>query len=200
MAENDDLSLMKRLQAGDESALSLIMERYEGPLFRFIYRYVENETEAADILELTFVKVYQNRKRYRPTAKFNTWLYTIAGNQCKDHARKKRRRPGDFAGRTDQSEMLAAASSSVTAESAPLPSETASRNEEREMLHRAIRGLPHELRMALVLFSLEGKSQDEVAGILGCTAKAVESRVYRAKKLLEARLGRGLGTRRRSMD
>lgn len=193
MNEVDDHSLMRRLRDGDDRALSLIIECHKTGLFRFVHRYVRNTTDAADILEQTFVKLYQNRHSYRPRARFSTWLFTIAANLCKDHARKRRRRPGDFAGDYDVSETLESASGDVFSEATPSPAESAAQNEEHRILRKAIDSLPHDLKSALVLFSLEGHSQEETAHLLGCSPKAVESRVYRAKKFLKERMEGVLG-------
>lgn len=186
---DDDLSLVKRLQDGDENALEQLMERYKNPLYGFIYRYVQTGSEAADILEETFVKLYINRSKFEPRAKFSTWLYTIAGNLCRDHARKKKRRPGDYASGTDHSVTLEKTSDPAFSDMGPSPAEAAARNEDYRLLQATIQTLPHELKTALVLFSLEGNSQEETAAKLGCSAKAVESRVYRAKKILKKKLG-----------
>jgi len=90
---DQDLELIVDLQDGDEAGLTAIMERYKDPLFGFIYRHVQNESDAADILEETFVKVCLNCQRFKPTARFRTWLYTIATNLCRDWARRRKRKP-----------------------------------------------------------------------------------------------------------
>jgi len=186
--EDVDLPLVKRLQDGDESALNELMERYKGPLFGFIYKYVQNESDAADLLEETFVKLYHNRHRFRPSAKFKTWLYTIAGNLCRDRARKLKRRPEicveEFSG--SGSDHLPEHGRLV--HEAETPHEETVRHEEIQAVREAIQTLPHDLKTATLLYCLEGHTQEAVAERLGCSVKAVETRVYRAKKLLAKKL------------
>ena len=185
-----DLPLVRRLQNGDDGALDELMERYKQPLFRYIYRYVQNETDAADVLEATFVKLYQNRDRYSPKAKFRTWLYTIAGNLCRDRARKMKRRPeistDDFY--TDVSDPLPEHERFLTKVASP--DEESVRNEEHAFVRQAVHALPHDLKAATLLYCLEGYTQEQVADRLGCSVKAVETRVYRANKLLAKRLAK----------
>jgi len=169
--------------------LEEIIAAYQGALYGFIYRYVNDRSEAEDILSHTFVKAWQSRERYRPKARFQTWLYTIAGNLCRDHARRQKRHPADYAakwGEFDEETDSGHAEGPTSVD----PAEEAARREEAATLRRAIDELPHDLKGALILFSLEGYSQEEAATRLGCTPKAIETRVYRAKKRLRALLGR----------
>ena len=85
--DDPDLPLIQALQRGTDRTLDELMQRHKEPLFRFIYRYVLNEEEARDLLQETFIRVYFKRDQYRPSAKFSTWLYHIALNLCRDHAR-----------------------------------------------------------------------------------------------------------------
>lgn len=185
-----DLALIRRLQGGEDEALNALMERYEKPLFRFVYRFTGNESDAADLVQATFVKVYLKRARFKPTATFRTWLYTIAKNLCRDWARARQRKPLVPVGEIFDREMHSAAAAGMSRTEIADPGEETARREETGELRAAIDGLPEELRSALILFCLEEHSQEEAATLLGCTAKAVETRVYRAKKILRQRLER----------
>lgn len=88
-----DETLMLRLQHGDESALAVLMQRWEIPLKRFIFRLIGNTSAATDIAQETFVRVYFKRATFRPGAKFSSWLFAIAANQAKNQLRWWRRRP-----------------------------------------------------------------------------------------------------------
>lgn len=181
-----DWPLVRSLQGGDDGALDALMERHREGLFRFIYRYVENEATAADLVQETFVRAYFKIAQYRPQAKFVTWLYRLALNLCRDHARSaaaraaKRTEPlpaeGQSEGKFDD------ALRSTT------PAQAAESSEEVARLHEAIQTLPHDLKTALILSALEQRPQQECAELLGTTPKAVETRVYRARKLLRAAL------------
>jgi len=181
-------ALITRFKKGDEGALEELISRYKHGLFRFIYRYVGDTFEADGILSHTFVKAWENRERYhRSKAQFQTWLYAIAVNLCRDHARKQRRHPADYA---SQCFELDERESRETIDTAEDPANDASKREERDLLRMAIDELPHELKSAVVLHCLEGHSQEKVAQFLGCSVKAIETRIYRAKQQLRARLER----------
>ena len=175
--DNSDSLLIERLQAGDDQALNELMERYRTPLYHYIYRFVHNAEDAADLLEETFVKLYFQRDKYKPKTAFRSWLFTIAANHCRDWIRKRKRRPttgvDEFFDST-QEDMLDEVS----------PANAVVVNEEARQLRRAIDRLPHNLKQAVTLFHLEEKSHQETATLLGCTSKAIETRLYQARKRL----------------
>src|SRR5260221_5418129 len=186
--DDPDLPLIQALQQGNDSALDELMQRHKEPLFRFIYRYVLNEEEARDLLQETFVRVYFKRDQYRPSAKFTTWLYHVALNLCRDHARshagKQDRLTESLVVRSDEGEER---ERDITAKSAN-PAEVAQTNEELLILERAIQTLPPDLKAVLILAALENRPQKECADLLGITVKAVETRVYRARRMLGTKL------------
>jgi RNA polymerase sigma-70 factor (ECF subfamily) len=180
-----DEELMRRLQGGDEAALAPLMQRWEIPVKRFVFRLIGNAAEADDLAQEVFVRVFTKRASFRAGARFSTWCFAIAANQAKNRLRWWKRRPvlsleawtaagGDAA---DGSRAGAAAS------------DTAVRGERIAAVQRAVAALPLDLRTALVLFEYEDQSMGEIAAALGCTAKAVENRLYRARQQLKAALG-----------
>lgn len=185
---SEDAAVMARLQAGDETALHAIMERWEKPALNFIYRYVNNWSVAVDLAQETFVRVYQNRGRYEPRAAFSSWLFAIAVNLCRTHRRwESRRRHGGV----EESERALA----DEPDTATTPDDSANRDDRARMVREAIGDLPHRLRVVVLLFEFEDLSHREIAEALGCSEKAVETRLYRARKqlreILENRLGEG---------
>jgi RNA polymerase sigma factor (sigma-70 family) len=178
-----DLPLVRALQAGDESALNELIRKYQEPLFRFICRYTSDEETARDILQETFVRLYFGIQGFRPRAKFGTWLYSIAMNLCRDYARSKQRRQSYATESLDASNVHRAVPAADRSPAADVES-----HERLANLQKAIEELPHDLRTALLLFAVEGRSQQECAELLGVSAKAVESRVYRARKILEKKI------------
>jgi RNA polymerase sigma factor CnrH len=176
-----DLPLVQALQSGDDTALDELMARYKGPVFGFILRYVQNEADAAELTQETFIRTYFNIRSFTPKARFVTWLFTIAINLCRDHVRSRHHhdlnrtfslnsREGDMAELTAKNQN---------------PSENAGQSEHTRDVAAAIDRLPHDLKTALVLTALEGLSHAEAAELLGTTPKGVETRVYRARKQLE---------------
>jgi RNA polymerase sigma factor CnrH len=178
-----DLPLVRALQAGDESALNELIRKYKEPLFRFICRYIGDEEASRDVLQETFVRLYFGIKRFRPSAKFVTWLYSIATNLCRDYARSRQRKQFYATESLDAGDTYR---KMPTAD--PGPAADIELHERMANLQQAIDELPHDLRTALLLFAVEGRSQQECAELLGVSLKAVETRVYRARKRLESKL------------
>jgi RNA polymerase sigma-70 factor, ECF subfamily len=186
MTETDE-SLMARLQGGEDLALNELMARWERPLAGYLMRQVGNETAALDLAEETFVRVFESRHRFEGRSTFRTWLYTIATNLCRNHHRWRARHPNvsfdapaGSDGDTSLGETLSA--------SGPTPAELASTGDEAHLVREAIAQLPEEQRVALLLFEYQDLSHAEIAEILGCSAKAVETRLYRARQTLRERL------------
>ncbi|MFT5470761.1 MAG: RNA polymerase sigma factor (sigma-70 family) [Verrucomicrobiales bacterium] len=184
--DDADAAEMARLQRGDESALHAIMERWEKSVLSFIYRYVNNWSVAVDLAQETFVKVYQSRARYKPRAAFSSWLFAIAVNLCRSHRRWERRHPrGGF----EESERALA----DEADEDTTPDDSADRDDRARIVRKAIGDLPHSLRVVILLFEFEGLSHREIAQALSCSEKAIETRLYRARKRLRETLEEQLG-------
>lgn len=187
-SEPTDEVLMMRLREGEEAALASLMVRWEAPVKSLLYRLLLNADEAAELAQEAFVKLYFQRTRFRPDARFGPWLLTIAANLARNRRRWWRRHP------------TVSLDAPVDGQEAPLPAwevvdpslgpvERALRAERAAAVRRAVAALPHELREVVVLVELEQLAHAEVAGILGCTAKAVEMRLYRARERLRRTLG-----------
>ena len=176
-----DLLLIEALQAGKESALNELINRHREPLFQFVYRYLRDETIARDVVQETFVRVFFKVKKFEPRSSVKTWIYTIALNLSRDEGRKLAKRQREVSvnapGPGDQPPM-------ELADARPSPDAEAGQHDRFALLQRAIEKLPHKLKSALILFSLEGKSQRESAEILGTTPKTVELRVAHARQKL----------------
>jgi RNA polymerase sigma-70 factor, ECF subfamily len=186
--DDPDQSDMARLAAGHEAALDSLMDRHRERLFYYLLRLLQNETEAADLAEETFVRVYQNRSRFKLDRKFSTWLYTIATNLARDLRRHHARHPQvsldaerDAPGRDFRE---------TVPENKPGPGELLESAERAETVRQAVAALPEDLRTPLVLSVYEDKSCAEIGEILDCTPKAVEMRLYRARHELRSRLAR----------
>ena len=184
-AEPDpDLALVDALAGGDESALTGLMDRYEQPIFHFIYRHVPNADDARELAQEVFVRLFFNVGKFKPEARFSTWLYQIALNLCRDHVKSRRSRQAartdSLSAREDDDEHPA---EDVAVENRT-PSDAAQAREKLAALDDGMAALPHDLRTALVLATLEQRSHQECAELLKTTPKAIETRVYRARKFL----------------
>ena len=177
---------MTRLAAGHEAALNELMDRHAERLFQYLVRSLQNEDDANDLAQETFVRVYQNRKKFDASKKFSTWLYAIASNLVRTRYRWRTRHPQlsldavNEATGNDFSETLP--------EQKPSPSENAQAEERAVAVRRAVAQLPEQLRTPLILSEYEEKSHAEIGAILKCSAKAVEVRIYRARQQLRESL------------
>lgn len=182
--ETDDNALMLRLQGGEDTALNELMTRWQTPLLRFIYRYVGDHHEALDLAQETFVRVYEARSRYRDNGQFSSWLYRIASNLCRNHLRWEQRHPTVSLARDDED----ADGSDALPAPGQTPSGDAERNDTARCVRETIQSLPHDLRTTVLLFEYQDLSYEEIAGVLECSPKAVETRLYRARKILRDKL------------
>ncbi len=173
---------MRRVQSGDEAALGALMERWELPLKAFVGRIVLNASEAEELAQETFVRVWQQRERFRAGAEFRPWMFSIAVNLARNRLRWWRRRPN-----VELHEWSVAEEAGIGG----AKEESALECKERATAVRdTVAALPLELREALVLFEYEQLSHAEIAAIVGATAKAVETRIYRAREKLRMALRR----------
>lgn len=173
---------MARLVAGQDIALNDLMERHAGRLMSYLTRCLQDKDTAADLSQETFVRVYQHRNKFDAQWKFSTWLYAIASNLVRDHLRWVARHPEV----PDEGIHL----SETTAAPELSPSEKMQAHERADAVRQAVAALPEELRLPLILAEYEEQAQAEIGEILGCTAKAVETRIYRARQQLRARLNK----------
>lgn len=181
---------MARLVAGHDAALNDLMERHAPSVFRFLCRMLANEDDANDLAQETFVRVYQHRTSFRPDACFSTWLYTIAANLARNHLRWRERHPNvalEAAPDEDTPSLR-----DTLADGRLTAPETMEAEERVNAIRAAVAELPEELRTPLVLAEYEDRSQKEIAAILSCSVKAVETRIYRARQLLRVCLKRFL--------
>lgn len=183
-SDAEDKLAMEQLRDGDDLALNEIMDRWTPRLGSYLTRMLGHEADVGDLLQETFVAVYRSRMRYRPKAKFSTWLFGIASNLARQKLRWRSRHP----------ELSYDINLDEVKES-PLNKEIEKNpihniiDEERAMKVRsAILSLPDDLRNAIILSQYEELPYMQIAKILKCSVKAVETRVYRSKALLRKRL------------
>jgi len=182
-SEPQDSELAASAVAGDERAFSWLMQRHKDALYRFIRRYTGDADEAYDLLQESFTAAWSALKRYDRTRSFPTWLRRIALNKCRDWSRRRAVRRW-----LTRNEGLDSWTGQNLPTDEPSPEAAVADKEQLTRLDRAIANLPAGLKEPLILTALEGLSQDEAGKILGLSAKAVEVRVYRARKALSSAL------------
>lgn len=181
-----DRADMERLVAGEDAALDALMERHAAKVFHFVFRMLGREEEAEDVAQETFVRVHRARASYRPSLRFSTWLFTIAANLARSQIRREVRHPSVSleAELPDGGFPLA---DRLPSKDRPAP-QVLEATERIEAVRKAVRDLPDDLREAIVLCEWEEMAVAEAARVLQTTPKAVESRLYRARKLLREAL------------
>jgi RNA polymerase sigma-70 factor, ECF subfamily len=181
-----DRADMERLMAGQDAALNDLMDRHATAVFHFLHRLVSNEDDANDLAQETFARVFRARASFRLNEKFSTWLYTIAANLARNHFRWRARHPNVSltTGAEDPEQSL----ENILPAKDAAPSEQTLTAERAAAVRQEVSRLAEDLREAIVLCEWEELSVAEAATILETTPKAIESRLYRARKQLRERL------------
>lgn len=173
--ERDDADLVVAALNRDERAFSELMRRHKDSLYRFVRSYVGDASEAYDLVQESFVSAWAALSRFERQRPFAVWLRRIALNKCRDWTRRRKVRAFFYEARP-----LDSPSSLAVSSDADDPSDVeASR---LGQLEQAIANLPTSLKEPLLLTTLDGMSHSEAASLLNLTPKAIEVRVYRAKR------------------
>jgi len=181
MTGRSDVELMLALRAGEEGAFAELVDRHRDAVVNLSYRYLGNRSDAEDLAQEVFLKVYRARARYKPTAKFTTWLYRVAVNACLNEVRNRRHRPTHVAaslGPAAEDDAVAP----VADHNAASPLDEAERSELREQVRAALSELPERQRLAILLNKFHGLGYEEMAESLGLSVPAVKSLLVRARE------------------
>ena len=169
---------------GRQAAYGELMQRYREPVFRLVRSHVGDADEALDVVQETFVAAFASIGRYDPSRPFRHWINRIALNKCRDWGRRRAvRRFFSFALPVGAAEAIV--DDAIFGESMVDDARALRSTED------ALARLPAALKEPLILTVIDGLSQAEAASVLGLTEKAVEVRIYRARKSLEAMLAAG---------
>jgi RNA polymerase sigma factor (sigma-70 family) len=178
-AELNDEQLMMAYSTGDGAAFETLYARHRGPLFRFIQRQLRDQAVSEELFQDVWQKVIVARERYKPEAKFSTWLYQIASNRITDHWRAAAHRPS---APDDADERAARVPDPET------PERKLSAFEERRRLQLALEELPPDQREVLLLRLEQELSLEEIGEITGVGRETVKSRLRYAMDKLRSRL------------
>lgn len=188
-----DAADMASLCSGDDEAMTRLMRRHAPRLHSVIARMLKDWTEAADVVDEAFIRVYRYRQRFDLQARFTTWLYTIALNQARNRLRHRARQP-EFVSLEELNEEELESQQRVPVRE-PAPDVHLEHEEVMQSLEDSFAALPPQLREPLELFACDELSQIEIASQLRCSAKAIEGRLYHARKRLRADFERFLHPR-----
>jgi len=182
-----DAVLMLRVKRGDRAAFAELVGKYRQPLFNFVCRTLRDETETEDVAQNTFLQVWKSRARYERTAKFSTWLFTIARNLCLNEIRRRSRHPAEaleesHAEHDDQPQRQ------YEDKKVFPPTEAALHGELARKIEAALAELPENQRTAILLCRRDEMSYEEIAEVLDCSLSATKSLIHRGREFLKEKL------------
>ena len=178
-----DVALMKRIADGDERAFQELVERHQNAVVGTVARMLGDPTEAEDIAQLAFLRIWKHAKRWRPEAKFTTYLFTITRNLVFNESRRRSRRK-----EVSSEEREEDSGFQMAAESRHGPEEETMKLEMHRQIDRAIATLPEAQRTAVILYSYESLPYEEIAGVLNTSVSSVKSLLFRARTTLREKL------------
>jgi RNA polymerase sigma-70 factor (ECF subfamily) len=184
-SSESDVALMQRVRDGDEDAFRELVERHQRAVINVIHRSLGDAWEAEDLAQRVFVQVYRSAPRYRPTAKFTTWLFTIVHNAILNEHRRRARHAAESLDAMAQPEDSAEPGVQVADASAVDPAREVAHRELQARIQEAVGRLPDPQRTAVILCRFEGLSYEEIAKVLRCSVSAVKSLLHRARQTLK---------------
>ncbi len=182
-----DADVIRRVQQGDMLAFEALVEKYKQPILNLLSRILGDPTEAEDVAQNAFVQLFKSARRYQYSAKFSTWLYTIARNLCLNELRRRARHPvatldGANAEQEGPNRQWLESRRTVAAPEALLQEEL------REKIEESLATLPENQRTAILLCREEEMSYTEIAAVLGISLAATKSLIHRGRETLKQKL------------
>jgi len=187
LAPDPDAVLMLRVQRGDLRAFEELVEKYKQAVVNLIARMLGDPVEAEDLGQNVFIQVHRSAGRYRVSAKFSTWLFTIARNLCLNELRRRSRHPAASLD-APHPEREHEPQHAVADRERSGPSETLLEGELVAKIREALLDLPENQRLAILLWRDEELAYEDIAAVLGCSLTAVKSLIHRGRETLKRRL------------
>jgi RNA polymerase sigma-70 factor (ECF subfamily) len=194
MTTPDDRELVRAASGGDQAAFRTLVERYQGKVYAVALGVLRDRDEAKDAAQEVFIKVYRNLASFEGDAKFFTWLYRIAMNVCIDNLRKKRGQKVEF----DETQTSEEPIDDTGIQPHRLgfdPARALADKELRAQLGAALSQLSPNHRTVLVMREVEGLSYQEMADEMSCSIGTIMSRLFHARKKMQALLLEARGDR-----
>jgi len=174
-----DVALMARAATGEHAAFEQLIERHQNAVVGTVAKMLGNPSDAQDIAQQVFLRLWKSAKRYQPTAKFTTYLFTITRNLVFNESRRRSRRKevsSDERAEDSHNELEDIGNSR--------PDSNLLQSELQAAVDRAIGELPENQRLAVVLRRYENMPYEEIAEVLGLSVSAVKSQLFRARGTL----------------
>ena len=187
---NAEALFIENLRRGDTGAFEKLVEERSGEIYGLLYRLTENREEAKDLTQETFLRAFQSITSFRGEADLRTWIYRIAINQARNRWRWWRRRRRDSTVSLDATDdngrqsLFATLKSDVSRD----PEQDTLAHEREHVLRKALRGLRHVYREAVILRDIEGFAYEEIAVALDISVGTVKSRLARGRQELRRKL------------
>jgi RNA polymerase sigma-70 factor (ECF subfamily) len=190
----EEAALVSELQAGSEEAFAYLLAVYANPIFNLVFHILADGSDAADVVQEVFVKVFRGIKQFHGESSLRTWIYRIAVHEASNHRRGWwRRRVHEPVSLDDTAGESGPTWGETRAGEAETPYEMVEHAERQKIVRRALAGLPQPYRTVVVLRELEGLSYEEIAQVLGIAEGTVKSRLMRGRELLRRKLAACLG-------
>jgi RNA polymerase sigma-70 factor (ECF subfamily) len=183
-----DADLMLRVKRGDHVAFAELVEKYKQPVMNLVYRFLRDATEAEDLAQNVFVQVYKSAARYEVSARFSTWLFTIARNLCLNELRRRSRHPADSLDASNNPESEDQPARQFEDPKATQPPDKLLHGELERKVDEAIAALPETQRTAIILCRRDDLSYEDIAKIIGCSLSATKSLIHRGRETLKQQL------------
>lgn len=183
-----DVALMKRVATEDEKAFRELVERHQNAVIGTVAKMLGDATEAEDIAQRVFLRVWKHAKRWRPEAKFTTYLFTITRNLVYNESRRRSRRK-----EVSSDERSEDRGAEPAADSRSEPDSELLKTEMHMEIDEAIQSLPEAQRTAVILYSYESMPYDEIAKVLDTSVSSVKSLLFRARGTLREKLSQHMG-------
>ena len=188
----EEAALIADLKAGSEEAFGLLIAQYHQPLYSLIARSLNDPTDAADITQEVFLKVFRSIRGFHGDCSLRTWLYRIAlreaSNQRRWWSRHKRQEITIDSPLTESTEDSEPSLAAMLADRGYTPYELAEQHELRDRVEAVLRQLPEAFRTVVVLREIEGFSYEEIAEVLNVNLGTVKSRLTRGRSALRSLL------------
>lgn len=182
-----DEDIIRQILKGNDELYTEIIDRYSSKLYSTAYSYTHNHEEAKDIVQEILIKAYKGLNGFKCDAKFSTWLYRIAVNNCIDWSRRKKSKVEMTIYSVEEDNVL-----DNMASDAATPEEIVLMQEHKEAVRNSVACLPEIYKTVLILYYFEELQVQEICNILDCPRKTIETRLYRAKGLLKSLLKENL--------
>ena len=183
--QDEDVRLMLAVKAGDAAAFEQLVTRHQERILSTLIHFTDSLQQAEELTQEVFLKVYEARLRYEPTAKFTTWLYRIGRNEGLNAVRHKKRHPERYLNASPPADGDgASAEENLLAKSGYMPARQYDEKEEREMVRLALKSLEPRQREAILYQHVEEMDYSQIAQVMEMTVPAVKSLLYRARRRL----------------